>query len=336
MKYVFMGTPDFAAIILRRLAIWTGARNDAVAAVYCRQDKPAGRGHRLSPPPVKLAALELGLPVRQPAGFRDESAIRSLAGLGPDMLIVAAYGLLLPQSVLDIPALGAINVHASLLPCYRGAAPIQRAIIRGELSTGITSMSMDAGLDTGPMLRQTALAIGPDDTAGSLHAELADLGARLLLETLALYADGSPPVPVPQNPALASYAPRMEKQDGFIDWSRPAHEVHARIRGVTPWPGARATALLPGREALPLLIMPGAVGARTRGEEPGSLLDLQDGCLPVACADRLYHIPAVRPDGRASMSAAAFWNGYGPRGRGAPARLRRPDEPDGTGGTDAL
>jgi methionyl-tRNA formyltransferase len=333
MKYVFMGTPDFAAIILRRLAAWTGARGDSVAAVYCRQDKPAGRGHRPTPPPIKPAALELDLPVRQPAGFRDENDIRALAGLEPDMLIVAAYGLLLPQSVLDIPALGALNVHASLLPRYRGAAPIQRAIINGEASTGITIMRMDAGLDTGPMLRQKALAIGQDDTSGSLHAELADLGARLLLETLAMCADGSSPVPVPQNPALASYAPRLEKRDGFIDWSRPAHEVHARIRGVTPWPGARATAFLPGRAALPLLILPGAVGARTRGEEPGSVLAVRDGCLLVACADRLYHIPALRPDGRASMTAAAFWNGYGPRDRGAPSRLCRPD---GTDGTDAV
>jgi methionyl-tRNA formyltransferase len=331
MKYVFMGTPDFAAIILRRLAAWAGARGDAIAAVYCRQDKPAGRGHRLAPPPIKPAALELGLPVRQPAGFRDENDIRALAGLEPDLLIVAAYGLILPQSVLDIPALGAINVHASLLPRYRGAAPIQRAIINGEASTGITIMRMEAGLDTGPMLRQKALAIGLDDTSGSLHAELADLGARLLLETLAMCADGSFPVPVPQNPALASYAPRMEKRDGFIDWNRPAHEVHARIRGVTPWPGARATAFLPDRGALPLLIMPGAVGARTHGEEAGAVFGLRDDCLLVACADRLYHIPAVRPGGRASMTAAAFWNGYGPRDRDAPAKLCRPDGPDRTG-----
>ena len=322
-----MGTPEFAAFILRRLAAWDGAD---LAAVYCREDKPAGRGHKLTPPPVKCAALELGLPVVQVKNFKDEADRAVLAAFAPDLLVVAAYGLILPQSVLDIPRLGALNVHASLLPRYRGAAPIHRAIVDDVPSTGITIMRMEAGLDTGPMLSQRALAIGADDTAGTLHDELADLGARLMLEVLEQFRQGEPPAAIPQNDALAIYAARMDKTDGFIDWSCPARAVHARIRGVTPWPGARATALLPGRDPLPLLLMPGSVGQAFDPEqadiEPGTILGVEDGCLIVACADRVYRIPEVRVSGKPTMSAPAFWNGYGPR-EGRYGRLCPPDHP---------
>lgn len=316
LRIVFMGTPDFAAVILRRLAAWDGAE---LVAAYCREDKPAGRGHKLTPPPVKVAAQALGLPVMQPKNFKQQADVDALAAFNPDILAVAAYGLILPQRVLDIPHLAPINVHASLLPRYRGAAPIQRAIIDGGSSTGITIMRMEAGLDTGPMLAQRALGIGVSDTAAVLHDELAALGAQLLVETLEAYRRKEPPTPIAQNDALATYAARMDKEDGFIDWSRPAHEVHARIRGVTPWPGARATAELPGREAMPMLLSPGRIGEAlpVPAPAPGSILGLREGALAVACADRIYLIPAVRLSGKNTLDATAFWNGYGTRDRQA-------------------
>ena len=305
-----MGTPDFAAHILHTLAAWEGAD---VVAVYCREDKPAGRGHKLTPPSVKVAAQELGLPVMQPRNFKDEADRAALAALQPDILAVAAYGLILPQAVLDIPRLGPFNVHASLLPLYRGAAPIQRSIIDGRSVTGITIMRMEAGLDTGPMLAQRALGIGVDDTAATLHDELADLGARLLIETLEIFVRGEVSPSIPQNDALTTYAARLEKQDGCIDWTASAFEVHNRIRGVSPWPGAQAEAVLPDREPLSVLILPGSLGEETDGMTPGTIAGLRDNCLAVACADRLYLIPDIKVSGKKIMSADAFRNGYLPR-----------------------
>ena len=192
MRVVFMGTPDFAATVLRHVAAWPGCE---VVAAYCQPDRPAGRGHKLQPPAVKVLAQELGIPVFQPLNFKDEADRAALAGLRPDALVVAAYGLILPQSVLDIPTIGPFNVHGSLLPQYRGAAPIQRAIMDGNHLTGITIMRMERGLDTGPMLLQRALGIGIDDTAATMHDELADLGGRLMVEVLRQYADGDPSTP---------------------------------------------------------------------------------------------------------------------------------------------
>ncbi len=310
LRLVFMGTPDFAAHILRSLSAWEGA--DIVAA-YCREDKPVGRGRALTPPPVKTAAQELGIPVRQPRNFKDEVDRADLAVFTPDVVVVAAYGLILPQAVLNIPRLGCLNVHASLLPLYRGAAPIQRAIMDGRSATGITIMRMEAGLDTGPMLNQRALGIGVDDTAGTLHDELADLGARLLIETLEAFRQGTPPPAIAQNDALSTYAARLEKRDGFIDWNASAFAVHNRIRGVTPWPGARATALLPDREPLSVQLLPGSLGEPVTDRPPGSILGLRDGRLAVACADRAYLIPAVTVSGKKRMDALSFCNGYLPR-----------------------
>ena len=235
MRVVFMGTPDFAATVLRHVAAWPGCE---VVAAYCQPDRPAGRGHKLQPPAVKVLAQELGIPVFQPLNFKDEADRAALAGLRPDALVVAAYGLILPQSVLDIPTIGPFNVHGSLLPQYRGAAPIQRAIMDGNHLTGITIMRMERGLDTGPMLLQRALGIGIDDTAATMHDELADLGGRLMVEVLRQYADGDPSTPIPQEEALATYAAKLTKADGHIDWDEDAAVIHARIRGVTPWPGA--------------------------------------------------------------------------------------------------
>lgn len=330
MRIVFMGTPDFAAVVLRHLTVWCGRTGlGEVVAVYCRPDRPAGRGHKLQAPPVKLAALDAGLPVFQPVNFRNEADLAALAALQPDVLAVAAYGLVLPRTVLDIPRLGPFNVHASLLPRLRGAAPIQRSIMDGDVCTGITIMRMEAGLDTGPMLAQRALAVGPDETAGELETQLADLGGRLLAETLERMAGGEAVPEIAQDNDRATYAARLTKADGLVRWDLPADRVHARLRGVTPRPGGRSVIAVNGRE-LPVLLQPGRVGpllqdAGRPDAAPGDILGLSEQHLVVACADRVYLVPALRPADKGFMDAAAFWNG---RLRGHEARMLPPDSPD--------
>lgn len=211
-----------------------------------------------------------------------------------------------------VPTIGPFNVHGSLLPQYRGAAPIQRAIMDGNHLTGITIMRMERGLDTGPMLLQRALGIGIDDTAATMHDELADLGGRLMVEVLRQYADGDPSTPIPQEEALATYAAKLTKADGHIDWDEDAAVIHARIRGVTPWPGAQTVFLLPGRDPLPALLQPGRVGETFTGGHPapGTLVALRDGKLLIACRDALYEVSTLKPAGGKPMPAEAFWNGY--------------------------
>lgn len=317
LRIVFMGTPDFAATVLRHVADWPGGE---VVAAYCQPDRPAGRGHKLQPPAVKVAAQERGIPVYQPLNFKDEADRAALAALRPDALVVAAYGLILPQAVLDIPTIGPFNVHGSLLPQYRGAAPIQRAIMDGNKLTGITIMRMERGLDTGPMLSQRALGIGIDDTAATLHDELADLGGRLMVEVLQQYADGDPTTPIPQDDALATHAAKLTKADGHIGWDEDAEVLHARMRGVTPWPGAQTVFLLPNRDPLPVLLQPGRPGetyADGPRPAPGTIVGLRGGKLLIACRDALYELSTLKPAGSKPMSAEAFWNGYcRPAGKG--------------------
>ncbi len=308
LKAVFMGTPDFAARVLERVLDCPGVE---VAAVYTQPDRPAGRGHRNTPPPVKVLAEARGLPVLQPLNFKNAEDCRILAGFAPDVLLVVAYGLLLPQTVLDIPRRMPINVHASLLPKLRGAAPIQRAIMNGDTVTGISIMRMEAGLDTGPVLAQKALAIGIDDTAQTLHDELAQLGGRLLVECLEKIHKGDAPRPFAQDDSHATYAAKLSKTDGRIDWNRPVLAVHAQVRGVTPWPGARTTLSRPNAPELPLIFAPGRFGPELRNPaKPGTLLGLDGDCLAVACADRAYLVPAVQPAGKGFIDARSFFNGY--------------------------
>ena len=228
-----MGTPQFAATVLERVL-----ESDTVdvAAVYTQPDRPCGRGKKCQPGPVKRLALERGLPIHQPVSFKDPAEVAALAAYAPDVLLVAAYGMILPQAVLDIPKRLPLNVHASLLPAWRGAAPIERAIAAGDTLTGVTIMRMEAALDTGPMVLQRALRIGDADTAGSLRAELADLGGRLLVDVLDKLAKGAVPQ-IPQDHARATYAKKIDKAEAFIDWTRPAAEVHNLIRTMTPHPG---------------------------------------------------------------------------------------------------
>lgn len=231
-RIVFMGSPAFALPALRRLA-----EQYPIVGVVTQPDRPAGRGQLLTPPPVKELAISLGIPVIQPNRLRDPAAMESLAGWKPDLIVVAAFGQILRQNVLDMPAYGCINVHASLLPRWRGAAPIQAAILHGDPETGVTMMKMDAGVDSGPLLAQKAIPINPDDTAESLSARLAEVGADLLVETLPGYLEGKI-VPQPQDESQATRAPLIKKEDGLLDFNRPALELERKVRAFNPWPGS--------------------------------------------------------------------------------------------------
>ncbi|MEG2004684.1 MAG: methionyl-tRNA formyltransferase, partial [Bilophila sp.] len=288
----------------------------------------------LTPPAVKVCAQERGIPVLQPLHFREQADRDALAAFCPDVLVVAAYGLILPQAVLDMPRIGPFNVHGSLLPRYRGAAPIQRAIMDGNALTGVTIMRMERGLDTGPMLAQRAIGIDLADTAATLYAELAELGGTLMVETLERLTAGKktsappllqehavsdptslvPPTPIAQDETCATYAAKLVKADGFIDWDRPVREIHARIRGVTPWPGAQTVFLLPDREPLMTQLQPGTLGSVFAPDAPhpapGTLQGLRNGQLAIACTDALYLLSTLKPAAGKPMSGEAFWNGY--------------------------
>ena len=233
MKLVFAGTPEFARASLEALV----AAGRTPVAVYTQPDRPAGRGKKLTASPVKQYALEHDIPVHQPQTLRDPAAAAELAALEPDLLVVAAYGLILPQNVLDIPSHGCLNVHASVLPRWRGAAPIQAAILAGDETTGISLMGMTAGLDCGPVFHAEEISIGADETAGELHDRLAALGGATLVEHLDAIASGEL-LAAEQNDALATYAPKINKTDAEIDWSLPATEVARRVRAYNPFPGA--------------------------------------------------------------------------------------------------
>jgi methionyl-tRNA formyltransferase len=233
LSIVFMGTPEFAVPCLEALA----AAGHRIAAVVTQPDRPRGRGRRESPPPVKETALRLDLPVIQPGRLRDADTVAALSVLKADLFAVVAYGQILPPSVLALPHLGAVNVHASLLPRYRGPAPIQWAILNREPQTGVTTMMMDTGLDTGNILLAAPTPISTTETAATLHDRLAGMGANLLVETVARIAAGDL-IPTPQDHSRATYAPMLTRDHGRIDWTRPAVEIDALIRGLTPWPGA--------------------------------------------------------------------------------------------------
>lgn len=229
---VFMGTPDFAVPALKKL----GGSGRSVSLVVTQPDRPKGRGRKVQPPPVKKAALTLGYDVSQPGSMQEPAFLDRLAGIRPDIIVVIAYGRILPKSLLDLPRFGCINIHGSLLPRYRGPAPIQWAVINGETETGVTAMQMNEGLDTGDILLTAKTPILPDDTAGTLHDRLAEMGATLLLETIDRIETGRIR-PVPQDPDLATYAPLLRKTDGHIDWSRDAEAIDHLVRGMDPWPG---------------------------------------------------------------------------------------------------
>jgi methionyl-tRNA formyltransferase len=292
MRLAFMGSPDFAVPALRALV----AAGHDVAAVYCQPPRPAGRGQAVRRCPVHVAADALGLPVRTPARLkRDADAHAAFAALALDAAVVAAYGLILPAAMLDAPRRGCLNIHASLLPRWRGAAPIQAAILAGDDASGITIMRMDEGLDTGPMLLAESVPLGPHTTAAMLHDALAEIGARLVLRAL-----DDDPAPEPQPAAGATYAPKLAREDGRIDWSRDAAFIDRQVRALNPWPGtfthwAGAT--------LKVLACAPAAAAGT----PGTVLD---GRLTVACGQGAVRLLRVQAPGGAAMDAAAFLRGH--------------------------
>ncbi len=307
LRVVFMGTPDFAAVSLRHVLAWDGCD---VVGVYCQPDRPCGRGQICTPPAVKVVAMETPVPVFQPVNFKNPLDVQHLAALRPDVLLVAAYGLILPQVVLDIPLRGAINVHASLLPEYRGAAPIQRAIMDGRHVTGITIMQMEAGLDTGDILLQRSLAIGIDDTAQSLHDELAELGGRLLVQALHKMELGGL-IRIPQDHARAIYAAKLTKEEGRIDWRLPVLTVHNRIRGLFPWPGSWFDWTGMPDKPVRLTVHPGKIGdVRPEGVEPGEILGVSGDDVLIACADRLYAVPTIKPANSKPLRGREFYCGY--------------------------
>ena len=295
MRVLFYGTPAFAVPTLEMLLA-----HHEVVAVVTQPDRPAGRGQRLATSAVKQRAERAGLPILQPPRLRDPEWPERLAALGADVAVVVAFGQILPRAVLDAPRRGSINVHASLLPRYRGAAPIAWAIIRGETETGITTFQMDPGMDTGDMLLQAATAIGPDETAGELAMRLSALGAEVMRETLARL-DALPPQP--QDHAAATLAPRLKKEDGHLRLGEPAPVLVNRIRGCNPWPGA-AVATPVGR----LVIWRGRA-APEDGGEPGALVPSRGGALGIATGRGMLIPTEVQPDNRRPMAWADFLRG---------------------------
>ena len=297
LRLAFMGSPDFAVPALLALH----AAGHKIAAVYCQPPRPAGRGQRAQPCPVHRAAHTLGLPVRTPPRLRHAAEEHAaFAALGLDAAVVAAYGLILPPAMLAAPRLGCLNIHASLLPRWRGAAPIQAAILAGDAHTGISIMQMDAGLDTGPVLLTGSVPIPPRATAAQLHDVLADLGARLILRALA-----ERPAPMPQPEEGATYAPKLAREDGRIDWTEAADALHRRVRAVVPWPGC-FTAL----DGQVLKILAARVEpdvALPAGTAPGTLLD---AALLVACGRGALRLERVQLAGRAPLDAADFLRGH--------------------------
>jgi len=312
MRVVFMGTPEFALPSLRALV--EGGYN--IVGVYTRPDRLAGRGRALTPPAVKTAALDYGLPVFQPPGLRRPEAVEELASLKPDVIVACAFGVILRQPVLDIPARGILNVHPSLLPRHRGASPIAAAILAGDEQTGVTIMLIDPGMDSGPILKQRAIPISPWDTSGSLGERLAEVGAELLLEVLPRWlADEIEPQP--QDDSLATQAPLLRKEDGAIDWNLAAIDIWRRVRAFNPWPGAYTT--LAGQtlliwEAWPLSV--GGVGVAGTvlplTAEQRQMLPPEAGekeTLAVQTGEGLLVILQLQRAGRRSLTAAEFMRG---------------------------
>jgi methionyl-tRNA formyltransferase len=297
IRTVFMGTPEFALGTLQGLI---DAGCDMIG-VYTQPDRPKGRGKQLAAPPVKELAQKYAIPVFQPAKLRAPEAVAELQALAPDLVVVVAYGQILPQSVLDIPKYGCINVHASLLPKYRGAAPINKVIMDGETETGITTMHMDAGLDTGDMLVKRSLTISENETAGELHDRLAALGRETMEETLRQLCAGEL-APEKQDDAQTCYAPMMQKEDGRLDWSRPAAELHNQVRGLDPWPGAYTT--LDGE-----LLKIAATRVAAGSGEPGRVVAADASGITVACGEGLLVIGQLQLAGRKRLTAADFLRG---------------------------
>jgi methionyl-tRNA formyltransferase len=294
MRLIFMGTPEFSVPVLRALS----DAGHEIAAVYSQPPRPAGRGKKDRPSPVQQAAVSLGLPVRHPLNFKDPTEVGVFAALDADLAVVVAYGLILPQPILDAPRLGCLNIHASLLPRWRGAAPIQRAILAGDVKTGICIMQMEAGLDTGPVLLRRAMPISPEDTCASLHDRLAKLGAETVVQAL----ENLPSLkPEEQPDAGVTYAAKIDKSEARVDWAQPAGEVDRQIRALSPFPGAWCEA---GGQRLKLLNSRVADGSG----KPGEVLS---GDMTIACGVGAVRLLRMQKAGKSAMVATEYWRGAG-------------------------
>ena len=295
MKIVFMGTPDFAVPSLEALL----KAGHEVAAVYTQPDKPKGRGHKLLPPPVKELAIKHDIPVYQPVSMRKEEAIEELRALQPELIVVAAYGKILPPAVLAIPPRGCINVHGSLLPKYRGAAPIQWAVLNGDKVTGVTIQQMAEGVDTGDMLSKAETVIGENETSGELFDRLMVLGAELLVDTIEKL---DTIVPEPQGHTQATHASMISKEMGAIDWTKSAQEVHNQVRGLNPWPAAFCT--VDGKRMK--IFRTQIVSAQG---EPGAVMSL-NGEMTVYCGENAVQLTEIQPENGKRMRGSDYLRGH--------------------------
>ncbi len=300
MRLVFMGTPDFAAASLEALL----RSDDSIVGIVTQPDRPKGRGQILMPSPVKLLAQREQIPLFQPLKMKDPEFLQALAGWKPDLIAVAAFGRILPPAILSLPPLGCINVHGSLLPKYRGAGPIQWAIINGETETGITTMLMDEGMDTGTMLLQETIPIAPDDTAGTLSPRLAELGGRLLVETITRLKAGAL-VLRRQDSSRATLAPLLKKEDGAIDWALPATALANRIRGLSPWPGAFTTVGGDRWTIWRALAFPGPLT-----KPPGAVVAITNEAIHVATGEGILAVMELQPANSRRMAVSQYLAGH--------------------------
>ena len=301
MRLVFMGTPDFAAASLEALL----KSNDSVVGIVTQPDRPKGRGQILTPSHVKLLAQREQIPLLQPLKMKDPEFLHALTEWKPDLIAVAAFGRILPPTILSLPPLGCINVHGSLLPKYRGAGPIQWAIINGETETGITTMLMDEGMDTGAMLLQEAIPITPDDTAGTLAPRLAEIGGKLLVETIARLKAGTL-APRPQDSSQATLAPLLKKEDGAIDWALPATALANRVRGLSPWPGAYTT--VAGGDRWTIWRALAFSGPVTK--LPGTIIAMTTDAIHVATGEGVLAVMELQPANSRRMAVSQYLAGH--------------------------
>ncbi len=300
LRLIYFGTPPFAVPTLRALL---GSQHQVVALVS-QPDRPRGRGQHVTATATKQVALEAGVPVLQPVKLRDEAFLSTIASYNADLGVVAAYGRILPDAVLKIPQLGMINVHGSLLPKYRGAAPVHRAVIAGDEVTGITIMRVVAALDAGPMLATATRPIDADETSVEVERDLAEIGARTLVDVVDQLSRG-PIVETPQDDGLATYAPKLEKSESPIDWQRPAHEIHNRVRGLQPWPMASTT-----MQGVRALIHRTRLTEQTASAPGGTVVDASGDVLSIATGDhKVLRIVTVQPEGRRAMTVREFLSG---------------------------
>jgi len=297
LRIIFAGTPEFSVPPLRALL----NSEHEVVAVYTQPDRPAGRGRKLTPSPIKELALHEGVPVEQPLNFKDPADVARLAAYKADLMVVVAYGLLLPVSVLEAPRLGCVNIHASLLPRWRGAAPLQRAVLAGDVTSGVTIMQMEKGLDTGPMYLIEEVEVAPDETGGSLHDRLSVVGADALMKALPGIADGSL-IPEAQDDSQSSYAKKLDKKEAWIDWHRPAKDVERQVRAFNPWPVAQTK-----YENANMRIW-SAYAIEGVGAAPGTVMAAAREGIDVATTEGLLRITQLQMPGKRSMNAQDFIN----------------------------